>query len=116
MKNTIVYCSALFFLFVSICVSAQENVPTLIHPSLKNLGVPINTPEFSEFAPTISADGATLIFESDKSGRWRLYISTQVNGKWSTPKDMDVINNRLLPEDFIGGPSFSYDGNRWYFT
>ncbi|WP_018344110.1 OmpA family protein [Cytophaga aurantiaca] len=116
MSRFIVYCSIVIFSLLCVTVSAQDDAPTLINPGLRTLGKPVNTGEFSEFAPTISADGNTLIFESDKSGRWRLYISTQVNGVWSAPKDMDVINNRLEPGDFIGGPCFSYDGNRLYFT
>lgn len=116
MRGFIVYCSTVFFLLFCANAFAQDDTPTLITPGLRTLGKPVNTVEFSEFAPTISADGNTLIFESDKSGRWRLYISTQANGVWSAPKDMEVINNRLLPGDFIGGPCFSYDGNRLYFT
>lgn len=119
MKNKIRLCILYFFIHVFVGISsvfAQNDSPTLTNPSLRTLGKPINTLEFSEFAPTISADGNTLIYESDKSGRWRLYISYQINGSWSEPKDMDVINNRVMPGDFIGGPCFSYDGNRLYFT
>jgi OmpA-OmpF porin, OOP family len=116
MTRLLVYCSIYFYTLICVQVFAQGDAPTLTNPSLRTLGRPINTLEFSEFAPTISADGNTLIFESDKSGRWRLYISYQANGVWSEPKDMDVINNRVMPGDFIGGPCFSYDGNRLYFT
>ena len=116
MMRFIVYWSTIFLFIFCVTAFAQDDTPTLINPSLRTLGKPINTIDFSEFAPTISADGNTLIYESDKSGHWRLYISTQVNGVWSTPKDMDVINNRLQSGDFIGGPCFSYDGNRLYFT
>lgn len=118
MKNRLQHCILYFFIHVIAVISvfAQNDAPTLVNPSLRTLGRPINTLEFSEFAPTISADGNTLIYESDKSGRWRLYISSQANGVWSEPKDMDVINNRVMPGDFIGGPCFSYDGNRLYFT
>ena len=118
MKNRLQHCILYFFIHVIAVISvfAQNDAPTLVNPSLRTLGKPINTLEFSEFAPTISADGNTLIYESDKSGRWRLYISSQANGVWSEPKDMDVINNRVMPGDFIGGPCFSYDGNRLYFT
>lgn len=119
MKNNLIYCLLIFFIQLVVCqtiVHAQDDTPTLINPGLRSLGSPVNTMQFSEFAPTISADGKTLIYESDKSGRWRLYISYQSNGIWSEPKDMDVINNRVQPGDFIGGPCFSYDGNRLYFT
>jgi len=88
-----------------------------INPALQSVGKPINTLEYSEFAPTVSADGNTMIFESDRSGRWRLYISTQVKpGVWSEPKDMDVINNRVSAGDFLGGPCLSYDGTKLFFT
>jgi OOP family OmpA-OmpF porin len=116
MKNRLLYCLLYFFTILPTDVLGQGDTPTLINPSLRSLGRPINTLEFSEFAPTISADGNTLIYESNKSGRWRLYISSQSHGVWSEPKDMDVINNRVMAGDFIGGPCFSYDGNRLYFT
>jgi OOP family OmpA-OmpF porin len=91
--------------------------PYLVNPALQTLGRPINTLEYSEFAPTVSADGNTMIFESDRGGRWRLYISTQVKpGVWSEPKDIDVINNRVAGGDFLGGPCLSYDGTKLFFT
>jgi len=85
--------------------------------NIQTLGSPVNTLESSEFAPTISADGNTLIFESDKSGRWRLYMSTQIKpGVWSKPVDIEAINNKVGPNDFLGGPCLSYDGNTLFFT
>ena len=48
-----------------------------------NLGGPINTSN-GEFAPTISADGKTLIFESDRDAKykWKLYITHKTKKKF----------------------------------
>jgi len=87
------------------------------NPNLQTLGKPINSLTYSEFAPTVSADGNTMIFESDKSGLWRLYITYQTRpGVWTEPKDLDAINNKVAPGDFLGGPCISYDGNTLFFT
>jgi len=83
----------------------------------QTLGAPINTREHSEFAPAISADGKTLIFESDRSGKgWRLYVSRLIANAWTEPEDVKVINNAVGPNDFLGGPCLSNDGNMLFFT
>ncbi|MFN3402612.1 MAG: OmpA family protein [Cytophagaceae bacterium] len=105
--------TALFFLFLFITYVSHAQV----NSALQTLGSPINTLEHSEFAPTISADGNTLIFESDRSGRWRLYMSVQTKpGVWSKPVDIEAINNAVEPGDFLGGPCLSYDGKMLFFT
>ncbi|MBO9703216.1 MAG: PD40 domain-containing protein [Sporocytophaga sp.] len=99
--------------FLSLIAFSQKNTNT----NLQTLGNPVNTLESSEFAPTISADGNTLIFESDKGGRWRLYMTNQVQpGVWSKPVDIIAINNVVGPDDFLGGPCLSYDGSTLFFT
>lgn len=110
------------YVFLLLLIPAMGQSPTarqpkLVNPSLQSLGTPINTLAYSEFAPTISADGTTLIFESDRSGRWRLYSSYLIRpGVWSDPKDLEAINNKVEPGDFLGGPCLSYDGTKLYFT
>ncbi|MFT6865895.1 MAG: outer membrane protein OmpA-like peptidoglycan-associated protein [Cyclobacteriaceae bacterium] len=68
-----------------------------------------------EYAPSISADGRTMIIESNRDGRYKLYDSRLVNGKWTTPNPIDAINNYGDSTDLIGGPSVSFDGNVLYF-
>lgn len=77
---------------------------------------PINTEEFTEYAPTISSDGKTMIFQSDRDGKWNLYES-KINklGRWSLPKSLEKINSFRDSLSLIGGPSLSYDGNVLYF-
>ena len=75
----------------------------------------INEAESTEFSPTISADGKTLIFQSDRvDGKWMLFQSElNDNGLWSKPQPIDIINSSC---SFIAGPNLSYDGNTLYYT
>lgn len=68
-----------------------------------------------EYAPSISADGRTMIFESNRDGKYNLYESRLVDGKWSSPVSIDPINNFGDSTDLIGGPSVSFDGNTLFF-
>lgn len=101
--------SIFFVFFIIINCYAQNN-------KLESIGFPINTLEYSEFSPTISADGKTLIFESDRSGQWRLYSSQlQNNGTWSAPVELSEINELVKGGEFLGGPCLSYDGQKLFF-
>jgi outer membrane protein OmpA-like peptidoglycan-associated protein len=72
----------------------------------------ISLPNSVDYAPSISADGNTLIFQSNRDGKFNLYLSTKSNnGVWSEPKSLDKINNFGTSSDLIGGPTISYDGN-----
>ncbi len=102
-------------LFIGCCTTlaaaqGQDTAPTA--ERIKMAGI---NSEFLDFAPTISADGRTLIFESDREGYgWKLYQSKlDKKGKWSEPYPIASINNYC---NFLAGPNLSYDGNRLYFT
>jgi flagellar motor protein MotB len=75
----------------------------------------VNGENSIEFSPTISADGRTLIIESDRvDDKWMLFQSNLgEEGIWSDPSPIDSINNAC---DFIGGPNLSFDGNTLYYT
>jgi len=78
----------------------------------------LNTKEYVEFAPTISADGRTMIFQSNRpdGNGYKLFESTlQPDGVWATPKPIDAINHHGRANDLIGGPSLTFDGNYLYF-
>ena len=84
----------------------------------RSLGQPINTEQFTEYAPSISADNNLLIFETDRgpNGKWELYYSTKNEKKrWTPPKPITVINSKGKDDDLIGGPSISYDGKTLFF-
>jgi outer membrane protein OmpA-like peptidoglycan-associated protein len=68
----------------------------------------------TEFAPSLAADGKTMIFQSDLGNGWELYESVlQQDSVWSDPIPLKEINDAC---DFLAGPSLSYDGNTLYYT
>ncbi len=78
----------------------------------------INTTDFVEYAPTISADGKTMVFQSDriKAGSYKLFESKLGDdGVWSEGVYIEKINNFGSENDLIGGPSLSFDGNYLLF-
>ncbi len=82
------------------------------------LGPPVNTPQFNEYAPSISANNKTMIFETDRAGegKWELYYTTKnEKNKWAVAKPITNINKVGKDNDLIGGPSISYDGKTLFF-
>ena len=96
-------------------VSAQEDMERPVPVRINN----VNDPRAIDFSPTISADGRTLIFQSNRNSdrdfdRWELFQSEKnALGTWSAPRPISVINDNF---EFIAGPNLSYDGNSLYFT
>lgn len=68
-----------------------------------------------EYAPSISADGRTMIFESNRGGKYELFESRMAGGKWANPVPIAAINTFGDSTDLIGGPSVSFDGNTLFF-
>lgn len=86
---------------------AQEG--TLLPP-------PINTVKFTEQNPSLSADGQTMVFESDRQGDWKLFETHKTGGKlWSVPVAITSVQSSNLK--ITQGSSFlSYDGNVLLFS
>lgn len=82
----------------------------------KALPAPINTTKFTEYAPSVSADGKTLIFESDRQGDWKLFESRQNGKNWSVPTAIPKITTTFFEKAPLGGPCLSYDGNFLFFS
>jgi len=83
--------------------------------SPQNLGTPINS-QYWESQPTISADGKTLYFVSDRKGgygSYDIYKSTYIGaGKWSTPLNLGP-NINTAGEEF--SPFIHADNQTLYF-
>jgi len=106
MKN-----SLLTFLILGIFSYTQAQIR-------RPLGPPVNTPQFNEYAPSISANNKTMIFETDRAGegKWELYYTTKNDkNKWTVAKPITNINKVGKDNDLIGGPSISYDGKTLFF-
>ncbi|RME93122.1 MAG: hypothetical protein D6767_01695 [Candidatus Hydrogenedentota bacterium] len=81
---------------------------------LKKLSDGINTPD-GDLAPTLSADGSVLIFQSNRPGGkgwYDLYESTKQGDKWSKPKNIQILNTKY----FDGLPFLSPDGRTLFFS
>jgi len=97
-------------------VHAQENIDSIAVDDSKQIIDALSDDNAIEYAPSISADGKTIIFETNKSGSYKLYESRKDdNGQWAAPFPIDNINNFGDSTDLIGGPSISFDGNILYF-
>ncbi len=86
--------SLIFFTILVGCISAQLFSSSFeVSDTPKNLNTPINSKE-NDFAPTISADGKTMIFNSNRNGKYQdLFISYNKDGKWTTPAPINELNS-----------------------
>ncbi|HDP55111.1 MAG TPA: hypothetical protein ENN24_05455 [Bacteroidetes bacterium] len=81
---------------------------------VRNIGPPINTPQFNEGAQSITSDGNTMYY-TVCDGRCNLYVSSrQDNGLWGRPKKLpEPVNLNYSSEK---QPSISPDGSTLYFV
>lgn len=81
----------------------------------KNMGAPMNTPGW-ESQPSLSADGSTLYFASDRLGGYGLkdiwFSERSPDGVWSTPKNIGAPVNTLKND---GSPFIHPDNETLYF-
>lgn len=116
MKHSLAF--VLLILINILVVEAQELTADSVayYAQTKKIVASLNDSTAVEYAPSISADGKTLIFETNINGPYKLYESKKDDtGTWGSPLPIDKINNYGDSTDFIGGPSLSFDGNTLYF-
>ena len=79
-----------------------------------NLGSPVNTSDF-DVQPSISADGMTLFFTSNRSGYLDLWVTTRaaISDPWAPPINLGSIVNSSADDVF---PCISADGKTLYFN
>ena len=115
-KSTFI--SLFFFTIMAGLTPLEAQDLTEVKPVSDKVKAPgaINSDEYVEYAPSISADGKTMIIESDQNNQWQLFESKlQPDNTWSALVPLDNVNNYGDSLDLIGGPSISYDGNILYF-
>ncbi|EAY26274.1 OmpA family protein [Microscilla marina] len=87
----------------------------------------VSTHTFVEYAPTVSADGKTMVFQSNNNPykAWFLYESTRLkSGRWSAPEPIESINTfgqrptevNGFQTDFIATPCLSANGKTLLFS
>src|SRR5882672_7455447 len=68
----------------------------------------ISDSEVVEYAPTIQADGKTMIFEASRKGRSYILLQSHLENKtWSKSEALTKINTSADSTDLIGGPNLS---------
>ena len=80
----------------------------------EKLPEPLNS-DHGDLAPTVSANGKMLIFQSNRpngKGNYDLYESSWQNDHWSEPQNITILNTRY----FEGLPSLSADGQTLFFS
>ncbi|MBS1681862.1 MAG: OmpA family protein [Bacteroidetes bacterium] len=75
----------------------------------------IGSPDFVEYAPTIQADGKTIIFQGSNGKKYDLYEARKDDGAWWIQAPLTKISATSDSTDLVGGPSLSFDGNVLYF-
>ncbi len=83
---------------------------------IKSIGLPIDFDAASEYEPAISNNGDKLAFISNISGKSKLYLSKYIDGQWSEPAAVDIINDFAGGQASIRYPAFNYDGSILYFS
>ncbi|MDR0941907.1 MAG: OmpA family protein [Bacteroidales bacterium] len=82
----------------------------------KNIGAPINTKAW-ESQPSLSADGKTLYFVSNRDGgkgKKDIWVSRNVSeGKWSEPENLGATINTIYDEE---APFIHADGKTLFFS
>ena len=77
----------------------------------KSIGENVNTPE-DEYLPSLTADGATLVYTAKRGGQEDFYISRKEEDKWRIGRAMEDINTPANE----GAQSISADGKFLVFT
>lgn len=76
---------------------------------IATMGAKKQNEEFSEYSPTISADGNTMIYQSDilEKNSYKIFMRQKTMDGWTKPTLLDRVCSR---ED-DGGPFITYDQN-----
>lgn len=84
----------------------------------QNLGMPVNSQLTSEYNPSLSGNGRTMIFISTtgEDGQPELVMTTAKSGVWSRPETVPNLTSKTgkvqLAKDYV----LSYDGNTILFS
>jgi outer membrane protein OmpA-like peptidoglycan-associated protein len=108
-----IVCMILFAVFYNISFSHDVNAQTILVDKVVNIGPPVNSSK-ADFAPSFTADGKTLVFNSKRGRRnyQDIYISHFRDGAWTNPRPMHEINSRYNDES----PYITPDGAFIFFS
>jgi outer membrane protein OmpA-like peptidoglycan-associated protein len=77
-----------------------------------SLGDKVNSPTFSEYLPSMTADGETLVYTARINRQEDFYMSKKVNGEWQKGTPITELNT----DENEGAQCISPDGRNLFFT
>jgi outer membrane protein OmpA-like peptidoglycan-associated protein/Tol biopolymer transport system component len=78
----------------------------------KTMGDKVNSPQFSEYLPTLTADGETMIFTRLVGRQEDFFSSKKINGDWSLATSIEELNT----DNSEGAQAISADGKMLMFA
>ena len=107
------YIRKLFFIIMFIVFQTNVMAQVIHVDKVNNISRPINSAG-ADFAPSFTADGKTLVFNSKRDGSsyQHIYISRFENGAWIDPIPLDSINSKYSDES----PYITPDGEFIFFS
>ncbi len=111
-KTVVVMVSACIFAAAPAAVLFSQALPLQVE-NIVNIGSSINTP-FDDFAPSFTADGKTMVFNSKRSGETyqNIYLCRKEGGGWGEPHAIREINSAYNDET----PFITPDGAFIFFA
>lgn len=110
-KNLLMFNSTPSFLFYNTSETIDNNLD-------KSESLLILNSEYNEIHPTISKDGQTIVFASDRFGdhsNTDLYVTLRnKDGSWSAPKKLSTGLNGINTKEYEITPYISADGSLYY--
>ena len=90
---------------------------TIFSQNQIGLPSPINSPEFKTISPYISYDGKHIVFIQEvKDARVLVESKLNLDGTWSKPLSIDVINMFDSVPFIIDAPVYNHDATEIYFS
>ena len=80
--------------------------------SAQSLGDKVNTPQFSEYLPSMTADGETLIYTARVGRQEDFYVSKKLNNEWQKGEPIRELNT----DENEGAQCISPDGRLLFYT
>lgn len=71
--------------------------------------------EGKEFDPCFNNRGDVFVFISNKSGNFKIYQCSKIDGIWSEPQEIESINNYKEAASNVRHPGFNHDGTIMFF-
>jgi outer membrane protein OmpA-like peptidoglycan-associated protein len=78
----------------------------------QSLGDKVNTPQYSEYLPALTADGETLVYTARVGRQEDFYMSKKVNGEWQKGVALTELNT----DENEGAQCISPDGKSMFYT